>query len=56
LNPILAYVDAGTGSLVLQLVAGGLAGLAALLRFRWASIRERFRKDRDPARPAVAEE
>jgi hypothetical protein len=55
MNPILAYVDAGTGSLVIQLVAGGLAGLAAFLKFRWTRIRERFRKERDPARPAAAE-
>ena len=56
MKPILAYVDSGTGSLVVQLVAGGLAGLAALLKFRWTSIRERFRKDPDPARSAAAEE
>jgi len=38
----LAYLDAGSGSLLLQLLVGGLAGLAAFARFRWTRIRSRF--------------
>ncbi len=53
---ILAYIDAGSGSLLVQLLAGGLAGGIAFARFRWTSIRERLRKDGDPARSAAAAE
>jgi hypothetical protein len=37
-----AYIDPGTGGLILQFVLGGVAGLAALVRYRWSSIRRRF--------------
>ena len=30
-----AYLDPGAGSLVLQLILGGLAGLAVLLKLYW---------------------
>jgi hypothetical protein len=40
---LLAYLDAGSGSLLLQLVVGGIAGIAAFARFRWTRIRDRFR-------------
>jgi hypothetical protein len=42
--PILAYIDPGAGSLLIQLLVGGLAGLAALLKFRWKQIRAAFPK------------
>lgn len=35
MNWILAYLDAGSGALLLQMVIGGAAGLAAYVRFRW---------------------
>ena len=38
----LAYLDPGTGSLLLQLLAGGFAGALAFLRFRWRSIKAKF--------------
>ena len=41
---VFAYLDAGTGSLLLQLLAGGIAGLAAYARFRWHTVRGWFRK------------
>ena len=37
-----AYIDPGTGGILLQFILGGIAGLAALVRFRWATIRQRF--------------
>lgn len=40
---IFSYIDAGSGSLLVQLAAGGAAGLIAFFRFRWGSIRRRFR-------------
>ena len=36
---IFAYLDAGTGSLVIQTVLGGAAGLAVLFRSRYARFR-----------------
>lgn len=38
----LAYIDPGSGSLLAQLLFGGVAGLAALVKFRWGSIRRFF--------------
>jgi hypothetical protein len=40
-----AYLDAGTGTLLLQLLAGGLAGVAAFVKFRWRTVRGWFRKE-----------
>lgn len=41
---VFGYLDAGTGSLVLQLLVGGLAGLAAFVRFRWGTVKGWFRR------------
>jgi len=35
---MLAYLDPGAGSLILQLLAGGLAGLAVMGKLYWAEI------------------
>ena len=40
---ILAYLDAGTGSLILQAIVGGAAGLALLFKMKFG----RFRKNTD---------
>jgi hypothetical protein len=42
----LAYVDPGSGSLMLQAVLAGFAGLAVTLRLTWRRITNRFRKQR----------
>ncbi len=39
---LVAYIDPGTGGLLLQFLLGGIAGLAALVKYRWASIKQRF--------------
>ena len=44
MNLILAYIDPGSGALLIQLLIGGLAGLAALIKFRWNRIRAVFSK------------
>lgn len=41
---IFAYIDPGAGSLLIQLLIGGLAGLAALVKFRWNRIKATFSK------------
>ena len=35
MDPVLAYLDPGTGSLILQLVLGGAAALAVTFKFWW---------------------
>ncbi|MEP7334915.1 MAG: hypothetical protein ABI717_03950 [Actinomycetota bacterium] len=35
----LAYIDAGTGSLVLQMVAGGAAAVAVTAKLYWRRLR-----------------
>ncbi len=34
-KPALAYLDAGSGSMLVQLLLGGVAGLAVLLKVSW---------------------
>jgi hypothetical protein len=38
---VLSYLDAGSGSLLLQLLVGGVAGAAAFVRFKWGRWRGR---------------
>jgi hypothetical protein len=42
---IFAYLDAGTGSLLVQLLVGGLAGLATFVKFRWGTVKGWFHKE-----------
>lgn len=35
---LFAYLDAGSGALLLQLVFGGAAGLVAFFKLRWRAI------------------
>jgi membrane protein implicated in regulation of membrane protease activity len=34
-RPALAYLDAGSGSMLLQLLLGGFAGLAVIVKLYW---------------------
>jgi len=38
-SPAYAYIDAGTGSLILQVLLGGLAGVAVAWRLFWHRIK-----------------
>lgn len=56
--PAQAYVDPGTGGMLVQFVTGGVAGLLVLVRLYWSRIIGAFRKNdassvdvRDGARP-----
>ena len=40
---MLMYLDPGAGSMILQALAGGLAGLAVVLKLYWARIRRALR-------------
>lgn len=37
-----AYIDPGSGSMLLQLLLGGAAGIAVILRLGWRRLLERF--------------
>lgn len=37
-KPAYAYLDPGTGSMILQLFLGGLAGMAVILKLYWHRI------------------
>lgn len=47
---VFAYLDPGTGSMVLQLLVGGIAGVVAFARFRWETVKGWFRRG-DKAQP-----
>ncbi len=39
-----AYVDPGAGGLLLQIIFGGLAGLAVVIKLQWSRIAGFFRR------------
>jgi hypothetical protein len=53
-SPAYAYVDPGTGSMMIQLLLGGVAGLAVLVRLSWHRLVSvfNFRKDAKIRRPS----
>ena len=48
---LLAYLDPGSGSMILQILAGGLAAVAVTARLYWSRLLKflRIRKDDEPA-------
>lgn len=55
IQPASAYVDPGTGSILMQVVLGGAAGLAVLGRLGWQRLRRSLRRlgrDASPQRQA----
>jgi hypothetical protein len=45
---VFGYLDAGSGSLLLQMLIGGVAGLATYARFRWHTVKGWFQKTPEP--------
>lgn len=41
-SPAYAYIDPGTGGLLVQLLTGGVAGLLVLVRLYWHRLRSVF--------------
>lgn len=39
LKPAYAYIDAGTGSLILQALLGGIVGFSAFVKIYWMQIK-----------------
>ncbi len=43
LNPaVIAYIDPGTGSIILQAVVGAIAGIAIAAKFYWHRVQKIF--------------
>jgi hypothetical protein len=56
LPDMLAYIDPGAGSLVLQVLVGGILGLAVTARLYWARLMTTFRgKDASAAKQGLPE-
>jgi len=47
-TPALAYLDPGTGSMILQVVLGGMAAASVALKLYWQSIKSFFRRGTAP--------
>jgi hypothetical protein len=47
---VLAYLDPGSGSMILQIIAGGLAAVAVTAKLYWGRLMKflRIRKDDEP--------
>jgi len=43
-QPALAYLDPGTGSMVLQLLLGGIAGVIVIVKMYWERVATLFRR------------
>ncbi len=42
----LAYLDPGSGSIIVQAVVAGLAGVAVVMKVGWRRLTSRFQRDR----------
>lgn len=48
MNNVLAYLDAGSGSMILQVIAGGFAAIAVSFKLWWHRVRAFFRRGDKP--------
>ena len=55
-TPAHAYLDPATGSMILQILLGGVAGIAVAGRFYWHRFLAFFGIDRGASRPEEAED
>lgn len=53
-NPAHAYLDPGTGSIILQLLLGGFAGGLFVLKLYWHRFKSLFQRDRKKSQGAAA--
>ncbi len=47
-TPAYAYLDPGTGSMLVQMLLGGVAGVLVVGKLYWTRIKEFFRSQRRP--------
>ena len=54
MSTVLAYLDPGSGSMILQIIAGGLAAVAVTAKLYWNRVLKvlRIRKDEPETTPA----
>ena len=43
-----AYLDPGTGSMVLQLLLGGVAGAVVVVKLYWGKVKDFFTREKSP--------
>ncbi len=48
-EPVYAYLDPGSGSMLLQLLLGGVAGITMIVKMYWSRIKEFFGGKTDSA-------
>ena len=41
---VIAYLDAGSGSMILQMIVGGLAAVGVTLRMYWSRVKRVFKR------------
>lgn len=51
MGPLLAYFDPGSGSLLMQTIVGGTAGLLVLAKYLWDATPAFFRSRKSPDQP-----
>lgn len=55
-TPAEAYLDPGSGSMLLQLLLGGVAGIAVLFRLYWRRLLDLFGEGKPPAEEPAGEQ
>ena len=45
---VFAYLDAGTGSIIIQTIVGGVAAIGVVARVYWSKIKGFFRRGSEP--------
>jgi hypothetical protein len=55
-HPAYAYLDPGSGSMLLQLLLGGVAGIAMVFKLYWERIRSVFSRGNTDSKTAVSKE
>jgi hypothetical protein len=49
LHPVLAYIDPGSGSLIIQVAIASIIAIPVIFRAKLAQITRAFRRDKSPA-------
>jgi hypothetical protein len=55
MSTVLAYLDPGSGSMILQIIAGGLAAVAVTAKLYWGRLMKFLRIRKDEPEAAKAE-
>ncbi|MFM9126119.1 MAG: hypothetical protein ACKOTA_00810 [Solirubrobacterales bacterium] len=54
MQTLLAYLDAGSGSMIAQILVGGFAAAGVAIKMYWKKIKNFFGRGDDEASPATA--